>query len=199
MVGSLLLKSFVFQAFYVPSSSMENTLQVSDRFFVSRMGGEIRHGDIVVFYDAAGWMADSDYDAALRSNAWTRFLKMNGFIPSQNNEVMVKRAIGLPGDTVACCNAHQQVTVNGVGLDERYLQDGMLPSAIRFEVTVPEAKLFLMGDNRAHSADSRRFLDHPSGGFVRQEDVIGRAVATVWPVANATWHRTPVELMQASP
>ena len=194
LIGSTLLKSFVFQAFYVPSGSMKNTFQISDRFVASRVGHEIRHGDIVVFYDAAGWMAETEDAVALRKSAWTRFLKMSGIVPSQNNEVMVKRAIGLPGDHVICCNAYRQIKVNGVAIDEPYLPVGMVPSDIKFDVVVPEGSLFLMGDNRSHSADSRRFLEHPSGGFVREKDVIGRAVATIWPPSHITVHQRQSEV-----
>jgi len=194
LIGSTLLKSFVFQAFYVPSGSMKNTFQISDRFVASRLGHEVNHGDIVVFYDSAGWMAESEDAIALRKSAWTRFLKMSGVVPSHNNEVMVKRAIGLPGDNVVCCNSFMQIKVNGVPIDEPYLPPGMVPSEVKFDVTVPEGSLFLMGDNRSHSADSRRFLEHPSGGFVREADVIGRAVATIWPPSRMTVHHRPAEV-----
>jgi len=193
LIGSTLLKSFVFQAFYVPSGSMKNTFQISDRFIASRLGHEIQHGDIVVFYDSAGWMAEDENAIALRKSSLTRFLKMSGIVPSENNEVMVKRVIGLPGDEVACCTAYNQIKVNGIGIYEPYLPSGTLPSDVTFSVVVPEGSLFLMGDNRAHSADSRRFLNHPSGGFVRQADVIGRAVATIWPLSRATVHHRPAE------
>lgn len=194
LIGSTFLKSFVFQAFYVPSGSMKDTFQISDRFVASRLGHEIHHGDIVVFYDSAGWMAENEDAVALRKSAWTRFLKMSGIVPSENNEVMVKRAIGLPGDHVVCCNAFQQIKINGVAIDEPYLPNGMLPSEIKFDVVVPEDSLFLMGDNRSHSADSRRFLDHPSGGFVQERDVIGRAVATIWPPRHMTVHHRQGEV-----
>jgi signal peptidase I len=198
LVGSTLLKIFVFQAYYVPSGSMQNTLNISDRFVVSRLSQEINRGDIVVFYDAAGWMAETEYQQQLRKSAATRFLKMNGIIPSRDNDVMVKRVIGLPGDTVACCNAFQQVQVNGIGIDEPYLSEGMYPSLIKFSVEVPAGSLFIMGDNRAHSADSRRFLEHESGGFISVDDVIGRATATIWPPANMTWHnQSPSQIMEA--
>jgi len=194
LIGSTLLKSFVFQAFYVPSGSMKNTFQISDRFVASRIGHEIRHGDIVVFYDSAGWMASDPEAVALRKSTVTRFLKMSGILPSENNEVMVKRAIGLPGDQVTCCDNQQRIMVNGIAINESYLPEGMLPSDISFDVVVPENSLFLMGDNRSHSADSRRFLEHPSGGFVRQDDVIGRAVATIWPLNHVTMHQRQIEV-----
>jgi len=193
LIGSTLLKAFVFQAFYVPSGSMKNTLQISDRFVASRIGHEIEHGEIVVFYDSAGWMAEIAEAVALRKSAWTRFLKMGGIVPSENNEVMVKRVIGLPGDHIVCCNAYQQIMINGAAINEPYLPEGMAPSLMEFDVTVPDGKLFLMGDNRSHSADSRKFLHHSSHGFVQQSDVIGRAVATIWPPSQMTIHHRPVE------
>jgi signal peptidase I len=198
LVGSALIKMFVFQAFYVPSGSMKETLQVSDRFIATRFGSDVRRGDIVVFYDSAGWMADTQESVALRKSAFTRFLKISGIIPSQNNDVMVKRVIGVPGDHVECCNSYQQISVNGAALDEPYLPEGMYPSMIKFDVVVPENMLFLLGDNRTYSADSRRFLDHSSGGFVSKDDVIGRATFTIWPHSNWVYHSRRAET-EASP
>ncbi|MCL1800108.1 MAG: signal peptidase I [Promicromonosporaceae bacterium] len=191
VLGTLFLKIFIIQAFYVPSGSMKDTFQISDWFVVSRVGNQINRGDIVVFYDTAGWMAETESDQTVRKDPLNRFLRMNGIIPSRHNEVMVKRIIGMPGDSVMCCNAFRQIKVNGVPIDEPYLADGIAPSSIRFDVVVPDDALFLLGDNRPYSADSRRYLNHVSGGFVLKDDVIGRAIATIWPPSNATFHSTP--------
>jgi signal peptidase I len=192
IVGSTLLKIFVFQTFYVPSGSMEQTLMISDRFLVSRLSGEISRGDIVVFYDYAGWMAETEQEQAIRKGTVTRFLKMNGVIPSRNNDIMVKRVIGVPGDHLVCCNANAQLELNGMPLEEPYLVAGSHASRMPFEVKVPQDSLFVLGDNRDKSADSRYFLEHPSGGFVSTNDVIGRAVATVWPITSMTLHNTSI-------
>jgi len=187
LVGSTAVKAFIAESFYVPSGSMKNTLQISDRFFVTRFDEErVARGDIVVFYDSNGWTADSEYELGLRRNPWVRALKMAGIIPSHDNDIMVKRVIGVPGDRIVCCNAYNQLIINGKGTNEKaYLPAGMHASQIRFDVTVPENSLFLMGDNRDNSLDSRYFVNHPAGPFVSKDDVVGRAAATFWPIEHA--------------
>jgi signal peptidase I len=99
---------------------------------------------------------------------------------------LVKRVIGLPGDVVVCCDGNGRVTVNGVALDETdYLSKGTQPSEISFQVTVPNGELWVMGDNRQHSEDSRYHMDEPGRGFVPVDDVVGKVWAIVWPAGRA--------------
>jgi len=193
LVLSTVFKAYIAEAFYVPSGSMKNTFQISDRFFVTRFDEQnVVRGDIVVFYDYLGWTADSEEELGLRRNPWVRALKMAGILPGSDNDIMVKRVIGVPGDHIVCCNAYQQLIVNGHGVDEdAFLQVGMRPSHIAFDVVVPENSVFLMGDNRSNSLDSRYFIDHPAGPFVSKDNIVGKAAATFWPLSHARFHRSP--------
>lgn len=192
LIASTLVKAFIAETFYVPSGSMRETLQISDRFVVTRFAREIDRGDIVVFYDTPGWTAANEAAATLRRNPIMRTLKMAGIIPSRDNDIMVKRVIGVGGDHIVCCDNTAAIVLNGQPLDESaYLAAGVLPSKKEFEVVVPPGKLFVMGDNRSNSADSRKFLDHPNGPFVAAGDVVGRATHTFWPLEHARSHRNP--------
>ncbi|GAB2963445.1 signal peptidase I [Nonomuraea fastidiosa] len=151
---ALLLQAFVVGSFYIPSESMENTLLVNDRVFVNKLAGKPERGDIVVF---KGW----------------------------NGEDTIKRVIGVGGDHVKCCDKQRRITVNGTPLDEEsYLYPDDYPSGDEFDVTVPEGKLWLMGDHRSASADSRAHMEEPGGGFISEEDVIGKAVVRYWPLSR---------------
>lgn len=194
LVASTLFKAFIAETFYVPSGSMKETLQISDHFVVTRFASEINRGDIVVFYDSLGWTARDEDAATLRRNPFMRTLKMAGVIPSRDNDIMVKRVIGVGGDHIVCCNVFAQIELNGQPLNETaYLAPGVLPSKKEFEVTVPANSLFLLGDNRGNSADSRKFIDHPAGPFVALADVVGRATHTFWPLSNARAHENPYQ------
>ncbi|MDR2703200.1 MAG: signal peptidase I [Cellulomonadaceae bacterium] len=195
LIASTVFKAFIAESFYVPSGSMKHTFEISDRFVVTRFNEDsVTRGDIVVFYDALGWTANSDYELGLRRNPWVRALKMAGIIPSSNNDIMVKRVIGVPGDHIVCCNAYQQLILNGHGVNEEvFLPVGMAPSQIKFDVTVPENSLFIMGDNRANSLDSRYFINHPVGPFISKDNVVGIAAATFWPLDHARILRNPNE------
>lgn len=183
---ALLLQTFVVQVFSIPSGSMQQTIGIGDRVAVDKFspwfGWHPQRGDVIVFKDPDDWLKD---DPAPHSGpvlgAVKSALTFVGLLPSDRD--LIKRVIGLPGDTVACCDSHGRVTVNGVAIDESgYLFPGNPPSRTPFKVTVPPGKLWVMGDHRDVSADSRVHLDEPSHGFVPESDVVGKAVAVVWPV-----------------
>ncbi|MEU0570045.1 signal peptidase I [Nonomuraea sp. NPDC005983] len=158
---ALLLQAFVVGSFYIPSESMENTLLINDRVFVNKLAGKPERGDIVVF---KGW----------------------------NGEDTIKRVIGVGGDKVACCDSKKRITVNGTPLDESsYLYPDDFPSKERFSYTVPAGKLWLMGDHRSASADSRSHVNEPGGGFISEDAVIGTAVVRYWPLSRALIFQKP--------
>ena len=181
---SLVVKTFLVQAFYIPSGSMENTLLEDDRVVVSKLTPgpfSLHRGDIVVFKDPGGWLPPpvQPEDGAVR-HAIRTTLTFVGLLPHDSGEHLIKRVIGLPGDTVACCDASGRVTVNGKALDETYLYPGNAPSARTFSRTVPAGELWVMGDHREISEDSRVH------GFVPEDAVVGKAFVLVWPLGRAT-------------
>lgn len=187
---SFLVKTFVVRSFYIPSGSMEDTLLVNDRILVDeltpRFGGYDR-GEIVVFRDPGGWLPPSATDprpGLVEAVEWV--LSLVGLSAPDSDDHLVKRVIGLPGDHVVCCNAIGQLTVNGVPIDESaYLK---LPtgqtaaSGDTFDVVVPADSLWVLGDNRYRSKDSRYNQDQPGRGFVPLENVVGRAFLITWPL-----------------
>ncbi|QJU52859.1 signal peptidase I [Herbiconiux sp. KACC 21604] len=195
LLASVLIKTFLVRSFYIPSGSMENTLQVNDRILVNQLEPAlipISRGDVVVFKDPGGWLnptAEPEKNPIAAAVDWV--LEGVGLAADDANDHLIKRVIGLPGDTVACCNALGQMTVNDVPLDESaYLKlpDGV--SAVSqepFEVTVPADSLWVMGDNRYNSADSRFNQDQPGKGFVPIGNVVGRAILVTWPMDHWTW------------
>jgi signal peptidase I len=186
---SFLVKTFLVRSFYIPSGSMESTLMVNDRILVDeitpRFGGYER-GDIVVFRDPGGWLpvsTDPPRSPIVEAVEWT--LSLVGLSAPDSDDHLVKRIIGMPGDHVVCCNTIGQITVNDVPIDETdYLK---LPSAESpasaddFDVVVPEDRLWVLGDNRYSSKDSRYNQDQPGKGFVPVENVVGRAFLITWP------------------
>ena len=191
---SFLIKTFLVRSFYIPSASMQNTLQINDRIVVNELVPDlvpIQHGDVVVFQDPGGWLppAPPSNRSAFAEGVDTA-LGFIGLTAPDSNDHLVKRAIGLPGDTVECCNDEGQLLVNGVPLDEPYI---LLPEGTtqatrdEFTVTVPKGYLWLMGDNRFDSADSAYHRNDSSGGFVPMDKVVGRAFLTTWPLSHWTW------------
>ncbi|ACZ30203.1 signal peptidase I [Xylanimonas cellulosilytica DSM 15894] len=204
LVLSWLIKTLLVQAFYIPSPSMYDTLVEGDRVMVSRLVPrvlDIHRGDIVVFKDPGGWL--DPYvppDHGPIGNAVVTGLTAVGLMPQDTGEHLIKRVIGLPGDHVTCCDADGQVDVNGVAITETpYLRPGQVPSKASFDVVVPDGMLFVLGDNRGDSADSRAHLGNPGGGFVPVDNVVGTAFATVWPFPRATWHRNPGDVFEQVP
>lgn len=199
LVLSLLIKAFVVQPFWIPSGSMENTLEVNDRVLVNKVVYHLRpihRGDIVVFDGTGSWNPDNP---PASTNIFAKAVsELEGLIGISNDSaIYIKRVIGLPGDHVACCNAKGQVTVNGVPLSESsYLYPGNQPSAEKFSVTVPAGDLWVMGDHRAISDDSRGHTGDPGGGAIPESGVIGRAFVIIWPPSRWGFLNIPATFEQ---
>ncbi len=182
LVLSILVRTFLIQAFYVPSASMENTLQRNDRIVVSKISTElsgINRTDVVVFHDPGNWLGENfpnPYD-----NPIGRALQFVGILPANSGNDLVKRVVGVAGDQIECCDANGALLLNGKPLSEPYLVEGTMSNQITFKVLVPENHIFVMGDNRSNSEDSRYHLDLNSG-MVPLEEVIGRVVVRIWPI-----------------
>lgn len=184
LVLSLIIKSFVVQAFYIPSGSMENTLKINDRVLINKVVYHLRpihRGDIVVFDGTGSWNPGTPSPSpGIFAKALDEVEGLVGI--SHDSNIYIKRVIGLPGDHVACCNAAGQVTVNGVALHESsYLYPGNAPSVQKFSITVPAGRLWVMGDHRLISDDSRGHMGDPGGGTIPESGVLGRAFVIIWP------------------
>lgn len=180
--------SFLFQAFFIPSGSMENTLLKGDRVIVNRLSykvGHVQRGQIVVFSGVDSWTPEGSVTQP--SNPVLReFSKVGsylGFAPSGEQD-FIKRVIGIPGDHVVCCNVQGQITVNGVALKEHYLYPGSDNRTLPFDIVVPPGRLWVEGDHRNDSADSRSHTGLPGGGTIPINKVIGRAFVIVWPFSR---------------
>ena len=187
LVLSFVIKTFFVQSFWIPSSSMEDTLQIGDRILVTKWRPgvlDVRRGDVVVFRDPGTWLAGSPQAASSLPEPVAESLRFIGVLPADAGEHLVKRVIGLPGDNVVCCDAEGYLTVNGERLVEPYLADGIAPSDREFDIVVPEGYLWVMGDNRPHSADSRSHMGDPGGGSISLDQVVGTAFVTVWPPSH---------------
>jgi signal peptidase I len=192
LVLAVVVKAFFVQAFYIPSASMHDTLVENDRILVQKVsywGSRGPHrGDVVVFSDPGGWLGAAETRPP--GNPLTRVLETVGLYPAGGH--LVKRVIGVGGDEVRCCDARGRITVNGVPLDERpYLPPGEKPSLIDFDVKVQKGYVWVQGDNRSDSADSRVHLGDPGGGQVPVDDLVGKVFAVVWPLGHAKTLRTP--------
>jgi signal peptidase I len=191
---ALVLKTFLVQAFVIPSGSMEQTIRIQDRVLVDKLtpwfGSKPQRGDVVVFKDPGGWL-QNDPNASLKEDPVVvkqikQGLTFIGLLPSDDEQDLIKRVVAVGGDTVKCCDQDGRVTVNGVPLIESYLNPGNAPSAQSFEVAVPPGRIFVMGDHRSNSADSRAHLDEEGQGTVSVDEVVGRAMVIAWPVKHWT-------------
>ncbi|MEU1399902.1 signal peptidase I [Micromonospora zamorensis] len=175
---AVLVRAFVLQTFFIPSPSMENTLKIDDRVLVNKLVYDFRsphRGEVIVFKAPTAWSGNPD------------------------GEDFIKRVIGVPGDHVVCCDPEERLMINGKSLDEPYIfsMDGIRdkPADQEFDITVPEGRLWVMGDHRSASGDS---LEHwqQSGqniteATIPEDDVVGRAFTVFWPVSRATWLTVP--------
>ncbi|GAA0324965.1 signal peptidase I [Kineococcus aurantiacus] len=193
LVVSLVVKTFLLQAFFIPSQSMERTLDIGDRVIVSKLTPgpfELHRGDVVVFSDPGGWLGETaPTQRGAVGTVVAEALTFVGLLPEDSDDHLIKRVVGLPGDHVVCA-PDGSVTVNDTPIGEPYVSSDS-PNQLTCDVTVPEGSLWVMGDNRAESADSRYNTDKPHQGFVPIDLVVGRAYAVVWPVGHWTWLSTP--------
>ena len=191
---SFLIKTFLIRSFFIPSQSMEQTLVEDDRIIVNQLVPEmtaLSRGDVVVFKDPGGWLparVETEQPPLVAAVDW--FLAFVGLSAPDSNDHLVKRVIGLLGDHVVCCNALGQLSVNDVPLEEPYVALPPGESKVSrddFDQVVPEGSLWVMGDNRYNSKDSRYNGDTPLKGFVPIDNVVGRAFVVSWPVDHWAW------------
>jgi len=191
LVVSLLIKTFVVQFFYIPSGSMENTLQIKDRVAVNKIpfiSESISRGDVVVFRDPDNWLPKIiDYGTNEYVAKAKGALVAVGVLPNPAKQYLVKRVVGVAGDHIVCCTKSGKLTINDVEVTEPYIFAGNKPSEMKFDVTVPEGKVWVMGDHRGASADSRYHQDDINKGFIPLSRVTGRVVAVIWPFKNITY------------
>jgi signal peptidase I len=198
LVLSFIVKTWLLQAFYIPSGSMEDTLQVNDRVIVSKLTPgpvDLERGDVVVFGDPGEWVDSGPAEEhGTVVTAFRDTLTFIGLLPDNAENHLIKRVIGLPGDRVVCCDPGGRVTINGAPVKEPYLKPGVAPSEQSFDITVPRGRVWVMGDNRPGSADSRAH-DAPgndgTSGSVDIRLVVGRAVVLIWPLDHLTWLSNP--------
>lgn len=210
---AVLVKALFLQAFYIPSESMEPGLEIDDRILVEKpsywFGGEPQRGDVVVFADPGGWLGPEE--AGEPTNPVTAMLARIGLYPTGGH--LVKRVIGVEGDVVECCDEQGRILVNGTPLEERDFARpnghgcadgaqgacfGPMPGTGSWTAgPVPAGKLFVMGDNRAHSADSSFHLcseaetECTSDPYVDVDSVVGKVMAVVWPAGKAGFEDRP--------
>jgi signal peptidase I len=203
LVASFVLKTFVIQSFYIPSQSMEPTLLIQDRVIVSKLAPgplDVHRGDVVVFHDPGGW---SDVTTTLPGDsgagAWLHgFAEALGLAPSNSDDFLIKRVIGLPGDEVVCESEAGPLRVNGTPIEEPYVAGGAgaacraaTAAGTEFSAVVPEDAVWVMGDNRGDSRDSRYHQSEALRGAVALDDVVGVAQLRLWPFSRLAVLRNP--------
>ena len=188
---SIVIKTFLVQFFFIPSGSMENTLQVNDRVAVNKVpfiGKSIKRGDVVVFRDPDNWLpepylGDQNKYLAMIKDAFVAV----GVLPNPTKQYLVKRVIGVAGDKVECCSKDKKLMINGVEIDEPYIFAGNTASDTNFNVTVPAGKVWVMGDHRGASADSRFHQDDINNGMVPTAKITGKVLGIIWPIKNLSF------------
>ena len=191
LVVSLFIKTFLVQFFYIPSGSMENTLQIQDRVAVNKLpflSKQISRGDVIVFRDPAKWLPFYGDTSGNKIIAEAKsVLVAVGVLPNPAKQYLVKRVIGIAGDRVVCCTKAGLIEVNGTAITEPYIFKGNAPSDMKFDITVAKGKLWVMGDHRSASADSRYHQEDINKGMVPLSRVTGRVFAVIWPFKNLTY------------
>jgi signal peptidase I len=185
LIVSIVVKTFLVHFFFVPSGSMQNTLQIGDRIAVNKfaaMFSDIRRGEVVVFKDPDNWLGTAPAPTGSRITQDLKSALVDvGVLPDPATQYLVKRVIGVGGDTVVCCDVKGHLVVDGVSINEPYIYAGNTPSDSKFSVSVPKGYIWVMGDHRGASADSRFHTDDVHKGMVPLGDVVGRAEFIVWP------------------
>ena len=185
---SIVIKTFLVQFFYIPSGSMENTLQINDRVAVNKVpfiGKSIKRGDVVVFRDPDNWLPEpyvgdqNKFIAKIKDG----FVAV-GVLPNPAKQYLVKRVIGVAGDKVECCSKDKNLMINGVEIDEPYIFAGNTASDTNFNGTVPAGQIWVMGDHRGASADSRFHQDDINNGMVPNSKITGKVVGIIWPIKH---------------
>jgi len=209
MALSFVVKTWLFQAFYIPSGSMEDTLVRDDRVIVSKLTPgpfDLRRGDVVVFEDPgagtpAAWLAGVDSSSSDVGGPFHDALVFVGLLPEDAENHLIKRVIGLPGDRVQSDGGTGPILVNGVAITEPYVKPGDAPSeGKKFDITVPPGEVWVMGDHRSDSSDSR-YHDDGTGatGSVPLGKMVGRALFIVWPIDHVTWLGVPERTFASVP
>jgi signal peptidase I len=190
LVLALLIKTFLVQAFFIPSGSMENTLHIGDRVLVNKLVYRIRdvhRGEIIVFRGPTSWQDNPEFTSSEPGNPISKFFHDIGSalgVAAPSSKDFIKRVIGVAGDHVVCCDPQGRISVNGHPLTEPYLYPGAKPSETNFDVVVPKGRLWVMGDHRNMSADSRAHISDGEDGTIPTGNVIGRAFIRVWPPSD---------------
>nr|WP_281496831.1 signal peptidase I [Ornithinimicrobium sp. F0845] len=204
LVISFLIKTFLVQAFWIPSGSMESTLVYGDRVLVSKIQAgpmSVERGDIIVFEDPGGWLPHGpESDRGPVMETLLSVAKFVGVAPEGESNHLIKRVIGVGGDHVVCCDDNMRITVNGEPLEETYLYAGDEPSLENFDIVVPEDHYWMMGDHRSYSRDSRAHDDGSgTAGSIPADRVVGQAFALVWPLDRFEVFTNPGDVFGSVP
>lgn len=204
LIISFLIKTFLVQAFWIPSGSMETTLVYGDRVLVSKIQAgpmSVERGDIIVFEDPGGWLPPSDeVDRGPILGPLMEAAKFVGVAPEGESHHLIKRVIGQGGDHVVCCDDQGRITVNDEPLNETYLFQGDEPSLENFDIAVPEDHYWMMGDHRSYSRDSRAHDDGTgTAGSIPKDRVVGQAFVLIWPLDRFDWFSNPQDVFGAVP
>lgn len=197
LILSSLVRALLFQAFYVPSASMEDTLLLQDRIIATKVTKpftNVQRGQIVVFKDPGDWLPEYESNR----NFFFHFLSVVGLLPSDAGDDLVKRVIGVGGDQIKCCSPNNKIIINGVELkDETFIKPGVETNQVEFEITVPENRIFVMGDNRPDSRDSRFHLE-TAYGTVPESKIVGPVQLRIWPPSRFAFLKIP-QIFEAIP